>query len=185
MRTLILLAASALAIPSPANTTKVEVVQAALQYHFDRTQPFLKGAAVVSPITRTLPSDERLPVRDLVKDAAIAEQLEAHTAAEILSLPIPATSSYLVGAFPNKGASADWRSAAETYPSANVAFEVFTPLFTSDGSYAVVRLDGTVLRDANAGLRSSMCYGMRRTEPRGWVFDNFVAPCANKRVAPE
>ena len=183
MRILTTLAILAVAIPSFASTAERQVIEATLQYHLEHTQPFYKGAAIVARDTRSLADDERLAIRDLVKDAALAEEIESAAPGKPLALVTPAAGLYTVVPLPTDQGAIDWRRAAETYENAQVAMEVFGPKFARDATYAVVRMELTPLRGSNAGSRSSICYGMRQLSAGTWTLDTFVAACEMRHVA--
>jgi hypothetical protein len=183
MRTLVSLAILAVTMPSIASTPERQVIEATLQYHLEHTQPFYKSAAIVARDTRSLADDERLAVRDLVKDAALAEEIESAAAGDTLELETPASGLYSVVPLSTDRGAIDWRGTAEKYQNAQVAMEVSGPRFAREGTYAVVRMELTPLRGSNAGIRSSICYAMRQSGAGTWTVDTFVAACQVRHLA--
>ncbi len=186
MRALVALICVVLTVPAVTVATSFDgaasraVIEAVLQRHFTRTQPFYKGFALVHFKTFATPPDQQWIVGDLVKDPQVALEIERGVTNEIVTLRNPSVDDYTVAELPVAEDAIDWRVAAEKYPTATVAFQVLTPRFSSDGTYAEVPLRGTVLRGANAGALIQIAYGVRRTGSGDWVYESAVAPCCDR-----
>lgn len=161
-----------------ADNRDADLIGTVLEYHFARTQPFFRGAAIVSSRSHAAPEDEVMMIEQIVKDARIADQLAASPARNVVDLTASGP-GYVVGEIPRSAPTGElnWKEAAERFPHANVAFEVSTPRLTNDESYAVVRIDGTPLRGNNAGRPFSILYSASRSVAGKWTIASFVAPC--------
>lgn len=164
MRAMTLLLTATLLFPTTAHAQSAaecdQLIDTVMRLHLKRTQPFYKGAALVSPAYRVASDDDRWDIPDLLRDATVGD---LHTA-DVTSLHLQSNDSFTV---------------AESIDSADadVAFVVSRPRFNADQTYAVVRVDGTVLRGTNAKLAYGFLYGMRRTASGQWTYDRFLAPC--------
>ena len=152
------------AVHAQASADCDKLVDTVMRHHLKRTQPFYRGLAIVLPEYRIPQDDEIWAVRDLVRNFDLGD---LHTA-DVTSLHIQSNAAFAV---------ADLQHAE----NAEVAFEVSPPRFNADNSYAVVRIDGTVLSGMNAKLTYTMLYGMRRDAATGWTFDSYVSPCCARR----
>ena len=175
---------AAVAVPVTAgDELELAVISRAIEFHFDRTRPFDRGRYVVAAVTRQKLETDGVPMlTEVIFDPRAVEEMTGSAApAESRTLDTTVDAGVVdLSKFKTAG-QYDWRQIVEAYPEARLLVEASRPIFDSSERYAVIRLDRTRLHGGDAGVSTSILYGLEKGPDLQWQVTQLVAPCCARK----